>query len=129
MTKLNDVYKCSVCGNIVTVVVLGGGVLACCDKEMELLEEKTTAEEGVEKHVPVIEKSENGVLVKVGSVPHPMEENHFIALVQLMKDGKVLEGKRLYPGESPEVEFCCVASPEGLSARELCNVHGVWKTS
>jgi len=71
------IYKCSVCGNIVELLHEGGGELVCCGQPMELLEEKTQ-DEGAEKHVPVIEElpanvcqGKDGVIVKVGSVPHP----------------------------------------------------------
>ncbi len=128
MTKLNEIYKCGVCGNIVTVVVIGGGALVCCGEEMELLKSKSKEEEGKEKHVPIIEKTEKGIKVKVGTVPHPMEEKHYIALVQLMKGDKVVMGKRLNPGKAPEAEFCCLANAEELRARILCNIHGVWES-
>ena len=77
MTKKLEIYKCSVCGNITMVVHASGGTLVCCGKPMELQMEKTN-DTGKEKHVPVIEKFANGVLVKMGSVPHPMEEKHNI---------------------------------------------------
>jgi superoxide reductase len=54
-----------------------------------------------------------------------MEPKHFIALIQLVRDGKVIAGKRLYPSNKPEVEFC-VDNTKGLSAREVCNIHGLW---
>jgi superoxide reductase len=125
MAKQNGIYKCNVCGNVVSVLEAHDGTLVCCGKPMELLKEKT-AEEGKEKHVPVIETIEGGVRVKVGSVPHPMEEKHYISLIQLIKDGDVVIGKRLGPGDRPEAEFCCIASTGGLKARIYCNVHGLW---
>ena len=126
MAELNGIYKCNICGNVVSVLEAGQGDLVCCGQPMELLEEKTTAQEGKEKHVPVIEIIESGVRVKVGSVPHPMEEKHYIELIQLIKDGNVVIGKRLKPGDRPVVEFC-IKDAEGLKARELCNIHGLWK--
>jgi superoxide reductase len=127
MAEQNGIYKCSVCGNVVSVLEAHAGELVCCGKEMELLKEKTAEEEGKEKHVPIIEKTEGGVKVKVGSVPHPMEEKHFISLIQLTNaEGGVVIGKRLRPGDRPEAEFCCLASTEGLKARIYCNIHGLW---
>ena len=123
--KVGEVYKCSVCGNIVEVLFVGGGELVCCGKPMELQEEKT-ADSATEKHVPVIEKTEGGILVKVGSVPHPMEGEHYIELIQLIKEDGVVIGKRLKPGDKPEAEFCCLAEVEGLKARIFCNLHGAW---
>ena len=125
MAKLNAIYKCKVCGNIVSVIEEGKGELVCCGQPMELLEEKTKEQEGNEKHVPIIEVKENKVIVKVGSVPHPMEDSHYIELIQLIKDSNVVIGKRLRPGDEPKAEFC-VEDTEGLKARILCNIHGVW---
>jgi len=125
MTKLNELYKCEICGNVVSIIEAADGELVCCGKPMKLLEEQTAEQEGKEKHVPVIEIDGNKVKVKVGSVEHPMEEKHHIELIQLVKGGNVLIGKRLKPGEKPEAEFC-VEDTEGLTARELCNLHGLW---
>lgn len=123
MTERMQVYKCNICGNIVEVLHAGGGELVCCGQPMELLKEKEQ-DEGMEKHVPVIEKTVSGVKVKVGSVPHPMEESHFIEWIQLIADG-VSHTKFLNPGEKPEAEFC--VKGENLSAREYCSLHGLWK--
>ena len=123
MTKEKEIYKCSVCGNIVEVLFAGGGELVCCGKPMDLQEEKT-ADEGKEKHVPVIEKTGSGFKVKVGSVPHPMEESHLIQWIELIADGVVYR-KHLAPGQAPEAEFCVKA--EAVTAREYCNLHGLWK--
>lgn len=126
MAEQNKIYKCSVCGNVVSVLEAHEGTLNCCGQDMNLLEEKTGPEEGNEKHVPVIEKTEKGLIVKVGDVPHPMEEKHHISLIQLLYNGEVIIGKRLKPGDKPEAEFCCLAQTEGMTARALCNLHGVW---
>ncbi len=128
MAKENGIYQCQVCGNIVSVIFNGGGDLVCCDQKMKLLEEKTGEEERKEKHVPVIEKTEGGVRVTVGSTPHPMEQKHYIQLIQLMHGDDIVIGKRLNPGDEPVAEFCCLPDVENLSARILCNVHGVWKS-
>lgn len=125
MTKLKQVYKCNVCGNIVEVLHVGGGELVCCGQPMKLLEEKTT-DEGSEKHVPVIETTEKGVKVKVGSVPHPMEKEHYIEWIEIIADGKSYR-QFLKPGDSPEVELEVKA--ENLEVREYCNVHGLWKNT
>jgi superoxide reductase len=112
-----------VCGNIVEVLHAGDGELVCCGEPMTLLDEKT-ADQGKEKHVPVIEKTDKGILVKVGSVPHPMEEKHYIEWVELLADGKAYR-QFLNPSEKPEALFEIKADKVG--ARELCNVHGLWK--
>jgi superoxide reductase len=125
MTELRQVYKCEICGNIVEVLHAGVGELVCCGQAMKLMEEKTK-DEGMEKHVPVIEKTVDGVRVKVGSVPHPMEDKHHIEWIELMADGTV-HRQELRPGQKPEAEFCVKASQ--MTAREYCNVHGLWKSA
>jgi superoxide reductase len=124
MTKLNEVYKCELCGNMVIVVHDGAGELVCCGQPMKRMEEQT-ADSATEKHVPVIEKKEEGILVKVGSVPHPMEEKHYIEWIELTVDGTVLR-RFLKPQEAPEALF--KVKGEKLSAREYCNVHGLWRS-
>lgn len=122
MTERKQVYRCNICGNIVMVLHAGKGQLVCCGQPMELLQERTE-EVGKEKHVPVIETTERGVKVKVGSVPHPMEEKHYIEWVEVEGEG-LLCLKFLQPGEAPEADFRVKAT----SAREYCNIHGLWKT-
>ncbi len=124
MTEQKQIYKCNVCGNIVEVLHSGEGELVCCGQAMELQQEKSQ-EEGHEKHVPVIEKTEKGYKIKVSSVPHPMETEHYIEWMEINADGK--SGKKfLKPGDAPEAEFFVQA--ENVSARAYCNVHGLWKS-
>jgi superoxide reductase len=123
MTERNQIYRCNVCGNIVEVLNAGIGELVCCGQPMELLKE-LTEDVGLEKHVPVIEKTESGVKVKVGSVPHPMETNHFIEWIEIIANDKTLR-KFLKPGDKPEAEFEIKA--ENIEAREYCNIHNLWK--
>jgi len=123
--KLLDVYKCEICGNIVELIHVGGGELVCCGQPMMLQVEKSE-DQGKEKHVPVIEKKGNGILVKVGSIPHPMEENHYIEWIEVLADGKAYR-KFLKPGEKPEAEFEIKA--DKISAREYCSVHGLWRAN
>ncbi|MBD3398019.1 desulfoferrodoxin [Candidatus Micrarchaeota archaeon] len=123
MTKNREIYKCSICGNIVEVLHGTGVPLVCCGKNMDLLPGKIE-DEGGEKHVPVIEKTEKGYKVKVGSVPHPMEDAHYIQWIELIAGGKVYR-EELKPGMAPEAEFCIQA--DSVSAREYCNIHGLWK--
>lgn len=123
MTKLNEIYKCELCGNIVEVVHNSGGQLVCCGKPMELLVENTV-DAAKEKHIPVIEKLQDGVLVKVGEVEHPMLENHYIEWIEVLTENKVYR-KYLKPGEKPEAVF--KLDEEVLIAREYCSLHGLWK--
>ena len=124
MTKKLQVFKCAICGNIVDILHEGQGELVCCGQPMDLLEEKSE-DQGNEKHVPVVEQTEKGVKVKVGSVEHPMEENHYIEWIEVVVDGKVCR-KFLKPGDAPEAEFAL--SSENIKAREYCSIHGLWKS-
>ncbi|MDD4509883.1 MAG: desulfoferrodoxin [Clostridiales bacterium] len=124
MIQKKQVYKCSVCGNIVEVLNAGGGTLVCCGKEMVLQSENTVDAAG-EKHVPVIEKIPGGVRVKVGSVEHPMLENHYIQWIEIETADKVYR-KELKPGDKPEAEFLIAETV--VQAREYCNLHGLWKS-
>ncbi len=123
MTEKLQVYKCEVCGNIVEVIHEGGGELVCCGQPMKLFTENTV-DAAKEKHVPVIEKVEGGFKVTVGSVAHPMEEKHYIEWIELVADGKAYR-QFLNPGDAPEAVFRIDA--EKVSAREYCNLHGLWK--
>ena len=123
MAKRLEVFKCGSCGHIVEVLHEGAGELVCCGKPMTKLTENTT-DAAKEKHVPVIEKVEGGYKVKVGSVPHPMEEKHYIEWIELIADGKAYR-QFLKPGEAPEAFFKVDAA--SVTAREYCNLHGLWK--
>jgi superoxide reductase len=123
MIERLQVYKCSVCGNIVEVLTAGGGTLVCCGKPMENLTAKA-ADQGKEKHVPVIEKVEGGIKVKIGSVAHPMEDKHYIEWIEVISDGKAYR-QFLKPGQAPEAVFNI--SSTNVVAREHCNIHGLWE--
>ncbi len=123
MAEQLGVYRCNVCGNIVLVLHAGQGGLVCCNQPMELLKENTT-DAAQEKHVPVIEKIEGGYKVKVGSVAHPMEPEHYIEWIELQADGKSYI-QFLKPGDAPEALFKIEAQKVG--ARAYCNLHGLWK--
>lgn len=121
--NLPKIYRCNVCGNIVELLHEGAGTLVCCGQNMELLK-ANTVDAAQEKHVPIIEKTANGIKVKVGSVPHPMDEAHFIEWIAIMFDGKV-DRKFLKPGDEPEAEFNVQA--DEIVAMEYCNLHGLWQ--
>jgi superoxide reductase len=124
MTELKQIHKCDICGNIVEVLHTGGGQLVCCGEPMKLMIEKNE-DEGKEKHVPVIEKTEKGMKVKVGSISHPMEEAHHIEWIEIIAYGKSCR-MFLQPEGLPEAEF--EIQTENVSARAYCNVHGLWKS-
>ena len=118
-----QIYRCNACGNVVEVLAVGGGELVCCGEPMELITENTK-DAAKEKHVPVVEKTADGYLVKVGSVAHPMEEKHFIEWIELVTATSVLRTE-LKPGAAPEALF--KTDEECLYVREHCNLHGLWR--
>ena len=118
-----QVYKCGVCGNMVELIHVGGGTLVCCGEDMTLLRENTT-DAATEKHVPVIEKLDDGYKVTVGSVAHPMVKEHYIEWIELVADGKAYR-QFLNPGDEPSAVFHIEA--DEVYAREYCNLHGLWK--
>ncbi len=124
MTKKMEVYKCEICGNMVEMVHEGGGTLVCCGQDMTLMSENST-DAAQEKHVPVVEKTDKGYKVKVGSAAHPMEDKHYIEWIELVA-GDVSQRLFLKPGDAPEASFCTDA-PE-VTARAYCNLHGLWRS-
>ncbi len=123
MTKKTEVYKCEHCGNVVEVLHPAGGKLVCCGEPMVLQNEKT-ADSATEKHVPLVEKIENGYKVTVGSSLHPMDDGHFIEWIELVADG-ISYRRYLKPGDAPEADF--TVNADMVYAREYCNKHGLWK--
>jgi len=122
MTQKLGIYKCNICGNVVEVLHTGGGALICCGEPMNYFEPKAE-DQGQEKHVPVIEETANGIKVKVGDVPHPMEEKHFIEWIRVVSPAGVMR-KFLEPGQAPEAEF--PIPKKDIVTTEYCNLHGVW---
>lgn len=123
MTKRLQVYKCEICGNIVEVLHTGQGELVCCGKPMKLFKENTV-DAALEKHVPIIEKVGGGFNIKVGSVPHPMQDDHYIEWIEIIADGRAYR-QFLKPADPPEAYFPIDAKE--ITAREYCNIHGLWK--
>lgn len=119
-----EIYKCVKCGNVIEVLVAGDGELVCCGEPMKLMDEKNKEGAG-EKHLPVVEEKDGGILIKVGSVPHPMEADHWIQFIEVIKkDGKVCR-RGLNPGDKPEASFDIKPGDVQL-VREFCNKHGLW---
>ncbi len=130
MTEKLQVYKCDVCGNIAEMVENGAGEMVCCGQPMTLQQEKTD-DAATEKHVPFIEKVDGGYKVRVGqNAAHPMEDKHYIQWIELLV-GPQAYRQFLKPGDPPEASFCICdeSSCQGqeVSAREYCNIHGLWK--
>ncbi len=124
MAEKMQVYKCDICGNVVEVLHAGAGELVCCGKPMKLLSEKTE-DLGVEKHVPVVEVVDDKMFVKVGSIPHPSEDSHYIEFIEVIShDNKYIKRKYLTPDEKPELEL--KPKYNKFYMRAYCNIHGLW---
>lgn len=122
--KLRNIYKCNICGNVIEILYEGKPALVCCGEPMVELSPKTE-DKGNEKHVPIIEEKGGGVLVKIGAIPHPMEEKHYIQFVEVLTKKKIYRHEFKH-GEKPEAEFN-VKKSEIVEVREYCNLHGLWK--
>ena len=122
-----DVFLCKDCGAVVEVLEKSCCVPNCCGKPM-VLQVPNTVDAAKEKHVPFVEKSATGgVLVKVGSVAHPMAEDHYIMWVQIETPDRM--GRHYFaPGDAPEFEFKC-AYEAGIVVKAYCNKHGLWQTT
>ena len=125
MTRLRELYRCEICGNVVEILNEGAPDLHCCGQAMEKLYAKTE-DQGQEKHVPVVEEVDGGVKIKVGSVEHPMEEKHYIKFIEVLTADKVIKAE-LKPGQKPEAKFC-VKKSDIVEVREFCTVHMLWKS-
>ena len=123
MAEKLQIYKCEKCGNIVEVLHGGAGTLVCCGQDMKLYVENTV-DAAKEKHVPVVEKTADGVKVKVGSVAHPMTAEHYIEWIEMIADGRACR-KFLNPGDAAEASFCIQAA--NVTVRAYCNIHGLWQ--
>jgi len=125
MTRLRGLYRCGICGNVVEITNEGAPALVCCGEPMAKLEAKTE-DKGQEKHVPVVEETDDGIKVKVGSIEHPMEEKHYIKFIEVLTKEKVIRVE-LKPGQLPEAKFCEPKS-NVVEVREFCTIHGLWKS-
>lgn len=123
MTQQNEIYKCNICGNIVEVLHEAAGELVCCAQPMEL-KAANTQDAALEKHVPAVEKTEKWLLVKVGEAAHPMEEDHYIEWIEVIRENAKVVRKNLKPGDAPELKICC---DDYIEIRAYCNLHGLWK--
>lgn len=137
-TQLNQIYKCEICGNIVEVLHAGAGELVCCGQPMKLQQENTIdassehrsvypkVQDSGAKHIPIIERTDEGkTFVKIGSIEHPMTDEHHIEWIDLKnKDKNKICKKFLKPNEKPESKFC--AKTDNVKARCYCNLHGLW---
>ncbi len=125
MLEKGQIFRCNTCGNLFELIYEGGGTSSCCGTEMELLSD-APKDVGAEKHIPIIEKTDSGVKVKVGKVEHPMEEKHYIAWIEIITDNGT-QRAFLKPGMAPEAEFM-VNDLNNLKAKEYCIIHGLWRS-
>ena len=117
-------YQCKACGNILGAINDSGVTPMCCGQKMEVLVANTT-DAATEKHVPVITRDGNKVVVKVGSVAHPMTEEHLIQWIILIQ-GSMTERVVLTPDSAPEAVFTAIDANAPARAYEYCNMHGLW---
>ena len=125
MTKLREIYYCPICGNVIEIFNEGASALVCCNQKMQKLEAKSE-DSTLEKHVPFVEETENGVLVKVGQNQiHPMNEDHHIKFIEVHTKNMVLKAE-LDPEGAAEATFP-VKKADIVKVREWCNLHGLWE--
>lgn len=115
-------YRCDTCGNICHKIFDGGGTLICCGKPMEELK-AGVSDAAQEKHVPQISRSGNHLDVQVGSVLHPMAEEHWIVFIAAVQ-GKSVQIRTLDSGEEPRASF--EIGDGEVEVYEFCNKHGLW---
>ncbi len=128
MVNSSKIYKSRSTGLIVSPIGNAEEMLKLGSEDLQELPEMSPELEGKEKHVPLVEIEGNKITVTVGSVHHPMDDDHFIEFVQLLKGDKVIAERRLYPSEKPVAVFY-VEDAEGIRAREFCNKHGLWSSN
>ena len=115
-------YKCPICGNIIELIEGDNSHIVCCGKQMEELK-ANTVDAAVEKHIPVYEKIEDEIVVRVGELEHPMEKDHYIMWIAQVTENKMIR-VQLYPEQSTETRFPYI---KGASLYAYCNKHGLWK--
>ena len=125
MGEIHRFFKCSICGNVTGLIVDQGVPMMCCGKKMTELV-PNTVEASTEKHLPAITASGDGIRVQIGSVPHPMDDEHHIGFVYVETE---LGGQRkvLKLGAEPKCSFCFVED-KPVAVYAYCNLHGLWKT-
>ena len=128
MSEQFEIFKCNVCGNIVEVLSAGVGQLVCCSVPMEQLSAQSNDNEYQEKHVPIVTIEGETKTIRVGSIPHPMEKEHYIMFIEAISpDKNYLKRKYLTSNEEPKLEIKNCDCKDVI-ARELCNIHGLWKS-
>lgn len=124
MTKRNQIWKCEICGNIIEILHEGADSLVCCNQPM-ILQKENSEGEYAEKHAPVVEKNEEGVEVKIGNIPHPMEPEHYIEWIEISTENANSK-KFLNPEIDKEAKKNFPIKKQIKKARMYCNKHGLW---
>ena len=125
MVASHKFFKCDLCGNFTGLIHSAGVPMVCCGQEMTE-QIPNTVEASAEKHLPAVSKTANGISVQVGSVPHPMAEEHHIAFVYV---GTESGGQRkgLKVGTEPKCEFSFI-DDKPVKVLAYCNLHGLWES-
>lgn len=122
-----DLFRCEICGNLVEVILSGGGELVCCGQPMLKLDAKNREDAMLEKHIPIFVKNQdNGVEIRVGEILHPMVDEHYIMFIETISEDKNhVQLQYLHPGNEPKM---LLKEKLGKTlAREFCNLHGLWE--
>ena len=128
MTKLKEIYKCKVCGNIVEVLHSGPGELVCCGQKMDLLIEKKQEQGLEEKHLPIISQEDDNVKIQVGEIEHPMTNEHHIEWIEIQTKNKTIR-RTLNFDEKPITSVSNIKLVDIERIRTYCNLHGLWETT
>lgn len=127
MTERLELYRCEICGNLVQVIIAGGGELVCCGQPMTLIKPNTVEDASLEKHIPVLRTTDNnGLEIQVGSVLHPMDDDHYIMFIEsISEDRNHVYLEYLHPGQEAKIELEKRIGKE--KALAFCNIHGLWE--
>lgn len=124
MTNVLKLYRCSICGNLISMMEDHGPVPVCCGKNMKLVEENTV-DASLEKHIPIVFRNGRDVNISVGSLPHPMDSIHYIEWIIMITDCGSY-GRTLRPGNDPSVNFIIDENEKIKGVYAYCNIHGLW---
>jgi superoxide reductase len=121
-----EIFKCSICGNIVDLINNQHGTLVCCGKPMDLMI-PNTVDAALEKHIPIINCNDNNIEIRIGEVIHPFVEEHYIDFV-IIEYGNSIKRIKLDKNQEPIVNINFNYKGD-INVYAYCNIHGLWKTS
>lgn len=114
-------YICETCGNVIGFIDGNPDRITCCGKPMQLII-PNSVDASKEKHLPYLIDNGEDLIVRVGEVEHPMEEEHYISWIAQVTENETTR-IRLKPNEKPEVKFKNI---KGATIYAYCNKHGLW---